>query len=109
MTAMGAINQTELLVVAAARAILFALKQVLEDDGKNDVTSEQIVNELLPGPCSLRSWFIYLINEANSRIRKQFRQKLSAKRLDSKKTVLNGDSISRSTLSAKVPSIAHPL
>ncbi|MET1416631.1 RNA polymerase subunit sigma-54 [Roseibium sp. HPY-6] len=66
MTAMGAINQSELPEVAAARAILFALKQVLEEDGKNEVTSEQIVNELLPGPGSLRSWFIYLIDEANS-------------------------------------------
>lgn len=50
--------------LAAARAILTALNQILGEGGRENVTSQQVVNELLPGAISLRNWFLSLIEEA---------------------------------------------
>ena len=56
----------ELPETSAARAILTALNHILDEGGETTVTSQQVVNELLPGHASLRNWFLYLIDEANS-------------------------------------------
>jgi len=57
----------ELPDVAAAKAILTALNQILGEDGQKHVTSQQVVNELLPGAASLRNWFLYLTEDAIGR------------------------------------------
>lgn len=51
---------------ADARTILAALYVILGDDGKKPVSRQQIVNELVHGPSSLRKWFKGLLAEAEN-------------------------------------------
>ncbi|WP_298966971.1 RNA polymerase subunit sigma-54 [uncultured Roseibium sp.] len=64
MNAAGTITEMELPEISAARAILAALNHILGEHSQKTVTSQQVVNELLPGAASLRNWFLYLIDEA---------------------------------------------
>lgn len=50
--------------IAAARAILSAINLILGENGLKHVSTQQALNELIPGPASLRNWFLYLIDEA---------------------------------------------
>ncbi|EFO28796.1 phage integrase family protein [Roseibium sp. TrichSKD4] len=51
---------------ANARIILAALYVVLGDDGQKPVSRQQMVNELVHGPASLRKWFRGLLAEAEN-------------------------------------------
>ncbi|WP_298966328.1 RNA polymerase subunit sigma-54 [uncultured Roseibium sp.] len=65
MQAQNNVTQMERPEVNAARTILSALNLILSKNGQKNVSKQQIANELLPGHVSLRSWFHYLIDEAN--------------------------------------------
>ena len=51
---------------ANARTILAVLYVVLGEDGQKPVSRQQIVNELVHGPSSLRKWFKALLAEAEN-------------------------------------------
>ncbi|EFO31271.1 putative RNA polymerase sigma-54 factor [Roseibium sp. TrichSKD4] len=52
--------------LANARTILAALCVVLGEDGQKPVSRQQLVNELVHGPSSLRKWFKALLAEAEN-------------------------------------------